>query len=107
MIINRERTRNSLSLVVAFVDVSGSLVVESEDGPRGLALPLPLMRLALGLSHLPLKLQQRRRYQVPSFRGLLAATQPHAGHILVAITLGEPANSLLREESVIQQSPCQ
>lgn len=75
-----ELSGNGLPFVVTLVDIPGALMMELKDRPRCLALTFPFMRLVLYFSHLPLKLQQRRRDQVPSLWWLLAAAQTYARH---------------------------
>lgn len=42
--------RNGLAAVEEIVDVSGALVADAEDGPKGLALSLALMRVRFSCS---------------------------------------------------------
>ena len=64
---------NSLPPVEQVEDIPRPLVVDLENWPQCLYLPLSLVRLRLCLPHLSLELLERGLDQLPSLRGRLAA----------------------------------
>jgi len=65
---------DGLPLVEQVEDVAAPLVVQSEDRPQGLHLPLALVRLRFGFSHLLVQLVQGRFNQLPAVRRRLPAS---------------------------------